>query len=111
MDVRYWLPRILGIAFIAFLSLFAFDAFTGADSIWAQLLGLIIHLLPSIILACILWLAWKQPFYGGGAFLIGSILFTLFFKTYENSIGMLLLSLPLVVVGGLFLWEGLRKKL
>jgi hypothetical protein len=48
--VIYWLPRILCILAILFISVFALDAFDPELSIWQQIVGFLIHLIPSFIL-------------------------------------------------------------
>lgn len=56
----FWLPRILTIVFILFISLFALDVFGNDLGFWRTLLALVIHLIPSIILALILIFAWNH---------------------------------------------------
>jgi hypothetical protein len=65
-----WIPRIIIIIYILFISLFALDAQIG--------IGLLIHLLPSIILIIILISTLKQPLLAGILFIlagIGTIIF------------------------------------
>jgi len=97
-----WSPRILTIIFILFLSLFSLDAFSGGFG-WEQLLGFVIHSIPSLILVGFLILAWKKPFVGGIIFLILGILFTIFFNTYREPLSFLFISGPVFLVGILFL--------
>jgi len=61
----HWLPRILGIMVILFISIFALDAFEPERTLWQQLGTLLIHLVPSFILLGILLIAWKWEFIGG----------------------------------------------
>lgn len=60
-----WIPRALAILFILFISLFALDAFEEGLSLGEQLLGFVIHLLPSFILLGLLLVAWRFPLVGG----------------------------------------------
>lgn len=69
MKTLYWIPRVLGIAAIAFISLFALDAFDGDAPFFEKLLGFGIHLIPSFILLLLLWLAWKKELIGGLIFM------------------------------------------
>lgn len=69
MKALYWIPRALGIAAIAFLSLFALDAFDGDAPFLEKMLGFGIHLIPSFILLLLLWLAWKKELIGGIIFM------------------------------------------
>lgn len=74
----FWKPRGLGILFILFVSLFAFDVFEMGLGFWGTLVGLFMHLLPSIIMTIGLVLAWRWEWVGavvfaliGGWFLLG----------------------------------------
>lgn len=108
-DWQYYFPRGLGALFIIFISLFSLDVF-GAYEGWELLLALGMHLLPALVLLGVLVWAWKRPTWGGGAFLLLGVVFTFWFDTYREIISFLIVSLPVLVIGGLFLWEGLRKR-
>ncbi len=99
----YWIPRVLTIIFILFLSLFALDAFSGNASFLEKLIGFIIHLLPSFVLLAILATSWKYPVFSGIAFILISIAFTLFFDTYGHLYSFLAVSVPPFVIGALFI--------
>ncbi len=98
-----WTPRILTIAFILFISLFALDSFGGDVPVLHQIIGFIIHLIPSFVLVAILILAWKKPQIGGIIFLGIGCAFTIFFNTYEHLLNFLLISCPVFIIGILFL--------
>ncbi len=66
-SVLRWTPRVLAIAFVLFLSLFALDAFNG-NSGWAALLAFVIHLVPSLVLVTVAALAWKREWVGALVF-------------------------------------------
>lgn len=76
MKVIYWLPRILSIGFILFLSLFALDIFSEYTGL-ATILPLLIHLLPSLVLLAVTALAWKYDLIGAIIYL-GFALFYIF---------------------------------
>jgi hypothetical protein len=61
-DKLFWIPRVLTIIFILFLSLFAFDSFSGESPAIEKLGGFLIHLLPLFILTFVLIILWKKPF-------------------------------------------------
>lgn len=90
----YWLPRILAICFIVFISLFALDVL--GEPQW--FLALLMHLIPSFVLIAITILAWRNEMIGGLLFLLAGILM-LFFTHFESMI----VSLPIIVIGVLFL--------
>lgn len=64
----YWAPRILSIAFILFISLFALDVFSDNLGFWQTLGALAIHLIPSFALLIVLILAWRWEWIGAVAF-------------------------------------------
>jgi hypothetical protein len=91
--IIYWLPRILSILFIAFISIFALDVFSEAQ--W--FLALLVHLIPSYILIILTAVAWKHERVGGFIFIaIGFLVLVL--SRFESPI----ISIPAVVIGALF---------
>lgn len=62
--ILYWTPRVAGILFVLFISMFALDIFEMGLGFWGTLLGLFMHLIPSFILIAALLLAWKQEWIG-----------------------------------------------
>ena len=105
----YWLPRILMILFIAFISLFALDVFSEYSG-FELLTALFMHLIPSLVLVAFLVVAWKWEKLGGILIIVLSIIFFFAFDVYESWISFLILVLPLVIVGVLFLISSRRKK-
>ena len=115
----YWLPRILCILAILFVSMFALDAFDPKLTIWQQIGGFIIHLIPSFILTLFLIIAWKWEVVGGIIFALVGIVFTPFIYSHNyqmnHSVGMslgiiLMITFPFIVVGGLFITSYRMKK-
>ena len=108
--IIYWLPRIIVILFICFISLFALDVF-GEFSGFEILVALFMHLVPSFILIILLIISWKYELVGGILFLVLGVVFTFWFDLYENLVSFLLIGLPVYVVGILFLFSfKLNKK-
>jgi hypothetical protein len=68
MKILFWLPRILSIGFVIFLSLFALDVFS-EDIGWNVVLPLFMHLIPSLILIAAVLVAWKYDLVGVVIFL------------------------------------------
>ena len=62
---RFWAPRVLGLAFAAFTSIFAADAFGGVEGFWQGALALLLHLLPTFFVLAILAIAWRRERPGG----------------------------------------------
>jgi len=88
-DVLFWAPRVLCILFIAFISMFAFDVFGEGYSVLETVVALFMHLIPSFVLAGLTILAWKKEKWGGIAFLVLGVIFTIFFDTYEDIVNFL----------------------
>ena len=92
--ILYWLPRVLAVLFIAFISMFALDVF--GEPQW--FLALLMHLIPSFILIFLTAIAWKHEQLGGLLFIAGGI-FMLVSSRFES----LIISIPVIVIGILFL--------
>ena len=71
----FWAPRVLALAFIAFLSLFALDVFSEGYGLWKTLLALTIHLIPSFVLIVVLVLAWRWEWIGAVLFAAAGLLY------------------------------------
>lgn len=108
----YWAPRVLCILAILFVSMFAADAFEAGIPFWKQLLGFLIHLIPSFILTAMLVVSWKWELVGGIIFSALGVLFTPFIFTHNfqmnhsvwMSIGIvLMITFPFILVGALFI--------
>lgn len=100
----YWAPRLAGIAVILFISLFALDVLVPGVPPGELLLGLLMHLLPSIALAIILALAWKWEWIGFWFFLLAALFFLRAFLS-DSLLGvgnMILFSGPLLLIALLF---------
>ena len=116
----HWLPRIICMLAIGFISIFAADAFDSEHSVGQQLLNFLIHLIPSFVLLLFLLVAWKWELVGGIIFTaIGIILspfvFLLNYKTNHFSIAqctgiILLITFPFILVGILFIISHFKAK-
>ena len=110
--VLFWAPRIIAIMAILFVSLFALDAFQPELTFQEQILGFLIHMIPSFILIVVLILAWKWEVFGGILFLLIGLGMSpfIFINNYRHnqSVGLSLviiasLCLPFVLAGVLFI--------
>ncbi|OGB62348.1 MAG: hypothetical protein A2Y94_11380 [Caldithrix sp. RBG_13_44_9] len=117
--VFHWLPRIICILAILFVSLFAADAFAPGLTIWQQLGAFFIHLIPSFILLALLIVSWKWEFIGGIIFTViglglSPLVFMINYKMNHSiwmSLGIILMiTIPFVVVGILFIMSHNKKK-
>jgi hypothetical protein len=71
----FWAPRVLSIAFIAFLSLFALDVFDGRLGFWQTVLALLLHLIPVFVLIAVLILAWRWEWVGAVLYAAAGLLY------------------------------------
>jgi len=111
MKTLYWLPRILSIGFVLFLSLFSLDVFSEYSG-WSVLLPLFMHLIPSLVLLALVIVAWKYDLIGAIAFL-GFAVFYVFMVGLNGQLSWYVgISGPAALVGILFLihWLYKRKK-
>jgi hypothetical protein len=102
-----WFPRVLVVVYTLFIALLSFDVFQSDASLLENIGGFLMHNIPTFVLIFALYLSWKNPIKGGIAFVVISVVFTIFFKTYERWDTFVLISFPLLLVGALFL---LNKK-
>ncbi|MFZ4455392.1 MAG: DUF7670 domain-containing protein [Bacteroidales bacterium] len=118
--ILFWTPRIIGILAILFISMFALDAFDPRLSIGEQILAFLLHMIPSFVLIAVLLIAWRWEFVGGIIFAaIGLGMSPLIFmhnylvnhfSILECVRVILLINLPFIVVGGLFIAHHYRTK-
>jgi hypothetical protein len=111
----FWMPRILSIMFIAFLSIFALDVFDGHHSFWQTVVAFLIHEIPVFVLILALILAWRWEWIGTLLYAgLGSlhIAWVLFLQQHIPPAAIpgiiLLLDGPAFVIAGLFLANWLK---
>ncbi|HUJ09636.1 MAG TPA: hypothetical protein VL171_06375 [Verrucomicrobiae bacterium] len=63
--ILFWTPRILGILYAAFISIFALDVFGAGYGFWGTVAALLIHLIPTGLLLLALIIAWRWECVGG----------------------------------------------
>ena len=114
-----WLPRIICILAILFVSMFALDSFAPELSFLQQIGGFLIHLIPSFILLAVLIVAWKWEFAGGLIFTILGIALSPFVysmnykmngSVWMSLLVILMITIPFVIVGVLFIVSHFLKK-
>jgi len=98
----YWAPRVLGIAFAAFLGLFALDVFALQIGIGEKAVALMMHLMPSMVVLAALAVVWRWEWVGAVLF-PALALFHLISKWGQLELpGYVVIELPLLLLGGLF---------
>jgi len=98
-----YIPHALLILFALFLLLFSVDVFGGVDPIWKQVVGFLIHSIPSMLLLVVFLLSRKWPLIGAITGFIVFAFFTFIFNTYREISSFLFISLPILIVSGLYL--------
>lgn len=105
-----WLPRVLGILFVLFTSLFSFDVFDMGLSLWESILAFFIHLLvPTIFLAITLALAWRWEWVGAFGFGLWGVYYYFGFGGFDLSTYLIIGGIPLLIAV-LFLVGWLLRK-
>ncbi len=100
--ILLWMPRIAGILFVLFISIFAFDVFDEQLGFWGTFLALFLHLLPSILLTIAIVIAWKCEWFGAVMFIGWAVFYVATFRGFEWFAYALVAGLP-VLIGLLFL--------
>lgn len=83
---------ILSIIYVIFLSIFAFD------EIGNSFIGFLIHLIPSFLILITILITKRYQLIGGIMFGLLALATIIFFKTYQDIIVFILVSLPLLIV-------------
>ena len=116
LKMIHWLPRIICILAILFISLFALDAFEHGITIWQKIGAFLRHLIPSFILLFFLIIAWKWEFIGGIIFIAIGLGFSPYIYMHNfqsvalSLLGVSCINMPFVLVGILFLISHRMKK-
>lgn len=92
-----WPPRIAGILFILFISIFALDVFDAGHGFWETLLALFMHLLPCFMLAIAVALAWRWEWIGAVLFTGFAIWYFAAMRGFPLSVYLLLAGIPFIV--------------
>ena len=118
--VLYWTARILCILAILFVSLFALDSVSSERTFWQNATALLMSLIPSFVLLAALIVAWKWEKTGGIILTIIGLALSIFvfvlnYKRNHFSVAIslknaLILAIPFVLAGILFILSHYRKK-
>jgi hypothetical protein len=107
--VLFWTPRIAGILFILFISLFALDVFDMGLGLWGTVVALFIHLIPSILLTAAILIAWRQAWAGTVGFIGWGVWYLLSARGFGWEVYVLIAGIP-VLIGFLFLADWIWRK-
>jgi len=116
----HWIPRILAIVAILFVSMFALDSFAADKNLKDQITAFLIHLIPSFILLILLIVAWQYELAGGILFLLTGLLsIPLIYSMNYGRTGsiwipltvVLMINIPFVITGLLFILSYRKERL
>jgi hypothetical protein len=105
----YRLPRMLGILFAIFITIFALDVFEEGVPLRESLPDFLIHIIPTYILILILLIAWKWELVGGFLYLFACAFYLILMRP-TDWIAVLLIGGPLLLIGILFIVSSRRTK-
>ena len=72
-----WVARLMGFGFAIFLALFALDVFSEDIPFLETMLALLMHLLPSLLVICIILVSWQRELIGAIFFLLLDVVYLL----------------------------------
>ena len=101
-QVLYWTPRILGILFALFISLFALDVFGEGYGFWESVGAFLIHLVPTFVILIALFVAWRREWIGAILFVGLGMFYLVVFRGDFDWITFLIIAGPLFLIGALF---------
>ncbi len=109
VKVCKYLIILLGVFFI----LMSIDSFDGTDTFWNMLLEFLINSIPGIVLITVVLLLWKKELILGiimFAFAIGLFFLFKFYRNgFENWLTMVIVEVPLLTSGSLFITKHLKS--
>lgn len=109
----FWTSRGIPILMALFLATLALDAWNPNASIWVSMLGYLIHLIPSFLLAAITIVSWNRTRRGEILFLLSAIIMTIaqIRNAPENLfLNVLVLAGPLYLTAYLFFCEDIMAR-
>ncbi|MFA6992893.1 MAG: hypothetical protein WC269_06535 [Candidatus Gracilibacteria bacterium] len=97
-------PKIAGLFFVAFLSLFSLDVISPEYSVGQILLGLFMHNIPVFILLAVLFVAWRYEIVGAVVFALAGVLYILLiiFNTINHQFAWYMVSWCFSIAGPAF---------
>jgi hypothetical protein len=106
----YWSPRVLGILFAAFISMFALDAVQADRGFWVSLAALLIHLVPTVLVLLTLMVAWRWEWLGALLFAALGGLYLLWSWGQFGWPVYAMIAGPPLCIGLLFVADGLYRR-
>lgn len=108
--ILHWAPRVLGILFAAFISIFALDVFGEGYGFWETVWALLMHLVPTFLIVGAVLAGWRWEWPGGVLFIGLAIFYIVMSRGRMDWITYLLIPGPAFLTGILFLLNWYRKR-
>lgn len=108
--VVFWMPRILGLLFAVFISLFALDVFGAGYGFWQTIVAFLIHLVPTALILIALAVAWRWEWIGAILFMALGAWYVIMAWGKFPWITYLLVAGPAFLIGGLFAVNWLLRR-
>jgi hypothetical protein len=105
----FWSPRIAAILFALFISLFALDVFQEDMKAGEVIVGLLIHLIPTFVMAIAIILAWRWEWVGAVVFAGWAVLYITIARDFHWSVYAIIAGIPFVI-GTLYLLDWIYRK-
>lgn len=108
----FWTPRVVSIAFIAFLGLFAADVFGQGYGLLKTVGALLMHLIPNFVLLIVLIVSWKREWVAAIFYPALGLVYLVWAWGRFDWQAYLFISGPLFLTGLLFLlgWQDRKRK-
>ena len=108
--ILHWAPRVLGILFAVFISLFSMDVFGEGYGFWGTIVAFLMHLVPTYLIVGALLAGWRWEWPGGVLFIGLGIFYIVMSRGRMDFVTYLLISGPAFAIGILFLINWFRKR-
>jgi hypothetical protein len=105
-----WIPRIIAIGAILFMMLFSLDCFEEGNPWDQNMICFFMHNIPSYVCILALVIAWKWEAIGGVIFVAIFIAGGIFFNSFKGNPASLIVIVPFLIVGILFIIHALISK-
>lgn len=109
--ILIWTPRVIGVTYTLFISMFALDALGHGHGFWKTALDLLKHLIPSFLLLAMVVLAWRWQWIGTviSSAMLGLFLWWNFNFRHNVPSAVLVIAGPLALMAVLYLVSWLKR--
>ena len=107
--VLFWTPRVLGVLFAIFVSVFTLDVFSEGYGLWQTIGALLLHLVPTFIVVIALVIAWRWEWVGTVLFSALAVFYVVWTWGRFPWVTYLSISGPLGLMGVLFLFNWIYR--